>query len=951
MSDAQPTDDFLPPEQLRQLQKALDSDPKIVGNYHIEAKLGEGGFGTVYRASQQQPVQRTVAIKLLKRGMDSHAVLQRFELERQALAKMNHPGIAQVFDAGISEDGQQYIVMEFVDGTTIVEWADTERLDVTARLRLFKQVCEAVTHAHQKGIIHRDLKPSNVLVTRVDTRAQVKIIDFGIAKAIRGDQVDETRITQEAMWIGTPEYMSPEQAGAENEAIDTRTDVYALGVMLYEVLTGQLPFTTEELRRVARDEVFRVIREQDPPRPSTRLSGVDRVSANAIADQRGLAADELIRTLRSELEWIPLKAMRKEPSHRYQSADQFAEDIANYLTGQPLLAAPESKAYRLRKFLRRYRWQVAASIALASSLVAGTIGTSLMAARARQQQVLAEERFGDVRQLANTFMFELYPKIRNLPGSTPAIQDLVQTSLTYLNKLEGSIELDDHDDLWLDIASAYNRLGAIQGKPGDGNLGDTTGAFDSYKKALDIAERWLAEEPDSRPAIKVKLAAWGGLSAIESRGGHVEEGIELAEQAAELAARLFATAGDRDALREVFVTQYELGNSWFQRGNLAKSQAAFQAAVDCLQASKFIDGDDQLQTDLAAGLSRLGQLQGTMGDWEQAERSHRLAVSTLRAARQKSPDDTNLLRAAAFAHDQLARYFMQKSRVDEALPHFQDNVRLFAQLRDIDPANAQFRSDLSVARQRLADAFVAERRFDQALQILKIAIDEHDQLLKISPTFANRRMRMIFLGRLAHTHHEAGNLAEAAMFHRQGIAAAQKLLDEEPDNLQTLQDLAFTWDKLSVTLVDLVQLEEALQALKTALPLRQQLLTAAPDRDRGTERVADNHVSIAGVLLKLERSEEALAQFRTALSLRRQLVEGDPEDSDFLAGLAITLKRFGDALAGQDDANFAEEAQNAYDEATRILEGLRKINQLQPAEVELLDQLKARGPTGGEMNE
>ena len=387
----------LGPAQLARLRAALSEVPDRIGNYEIIQQLGEGGFGIVYQARQLEPVERTVAVKVLKRGMDSAAVLRRFELERQALASMSHPGVATVLDAGTSDDGQHYFVMEFVDGAPITQWADERQLAIRDRLQLMQQVCDAMTHAHQKGIIHRDIKPSNVLVAQVGQQPQVKVIDFGIAKAIQAESETDSRLTQQTMMIGTPEYMSPEQASGRGEAIDTRTDVYALGVLLYELLVGALPFASDALRNGAIDEAFRMIREVDPPRPSTRLSQVDAMTVETIAANRSLPSVALRRQLRGELEWIPLKAMRKLPTDRYQSAAEFSADIARYLRDEPLVAGPESTSYRVRKLLYKHRWPVAAAVAIALSLLAGTAGTSVMAWRASvaRDDALEQKRLAD----------------------------------------------------------------------------------------------------------------------------------------------------------------------------------------------------------------------------------------------------------------------------------------------------------------------------------------------------------------------------------------------------------------------------------------------------------------------------------------------------------------------------------------------------------------------------
>ena len=346
-----------------------------VGPYKLISPLGEGGFGSVWLAERRHPFVQRVALKLVKAGMDSKAVVARFDQERQALAVMNHPGIAKVFDGGLTAQGRPYFAMEYVKGEPITEFCDRVKLSIDERLKLFEQACEAVQHAHLKGIVHRDLKPGNVLAFMVEGEgAKLKVIDFGVAKAMSQRMTEHTIFTETGQMIGTPEYMSPEQADPTGGDIDTRSDIYSLGVLLYELLVGATPFDAKELRKKAYGEIQRTIREQDPPSPSARLSTIstkDQAAVSRIESARKSRASDLVRRLRGELEWIPQKAMRKEPQHRYQSAMALAEDVRNYLQGKPIAAAPESSAYRMRKYVRRNRGLVIGVGAVMTALVVG----------------------------------------------------------------------------------------------------------------------------------------------------------------------------------------------------------------------------------------------------------------------------------------------------------------------------------------------------------------------------------------------------------------------------------------------------------------------------------------------------------------------------------------------------------------------------------------------------
>jgi len=375
----------------------LDGDAVIegpgtkIGRYELLSLIGEGGMGLVYLAEQKEPVKRRVALKIIKPGMDSVQVIARFEAERQALALLDHPNIAHVFDAGTTETGRPYFVMEYVKGMSITRYCDQRKLDVEQRLRLFREVCEGVHHAHQKGIIHRDLKPSNILVSLHGDRAVPKIIDFGIAKAAASSLTEKTMFTFQGQLLGTPEYMSPEQVDLATQDIDTRSDIYSLGVVLYELLAGVLPFERESLEKIGFSELQRTLREQEPASPSVRLSNLGE-KAKAIADSRMTQVLPLARRLHRELEWIPLKAMRKDRCRRYKSASDMADDIQSYLNGNPLLAGPETAMYRMQKFVHKHAGSVATAALVSVAVILGLVVSVIFGCRAeqaRQQEAAA----------------------------------------------------------------------------------------------------------------------------------------------------------------------------------------------------------------------------------------------------------------------------------------------------------------------------------------------------------------------------------------------------------------------------------------------------------------------------------------------------------------------------------------------------------------------------------
>jgi WD40 repeat protein len=364
----------------------------IAGRYTLLEVMGEGGMGTVYLAEQTAPVRRLVALKLIKVGMASRAVLARFDAERQALALMDHPNIARVYDGGTAEAGQPFFVMELVEGEPITDYCDGKRLPVRARLELFVAVCQAVQHAHQKGIIHRDLKPSNVLVTEVDARPTPKVIDFGVAKATEFP-LSELSLADTGAIVGTPTYMSPEQADPTSMDIDTRTDIYALGVILYELLAGSPPIDATQFKRGALLEMLRMVREVDPPRPSTKVSTSEALPS--IAAMRGIEPEQLKRLLRGDLDWIVMKALEKDRTRRYATANGFTADVLRHLAYEPVLAAPPSRAYRIRKFVRKHRGAVVAASLVVVALLAGIAGTTWGLIRAERARAAEAERVSE----------------------------------------------------------------------------------------------------------------------------------------------------------------------------------------------------------------------------------------------------------------------------------------------------------------------------------------------------------------------------------------------------------------------------------------------------------------------------------------------------------------------------------------------------------------------------
>jgi serine/threonine protein kinase len=514
----------------------VDSDD--FGNYRIQRVLGEGGMGTVYRAEQTAPIRRMVALKVVKLGMDSNHVLSRFAYERQALAMMDHPHIARVFDANVTKKGRPFFVMEYVDGVPITKYCDDHCLNTGDRLKLFLPICEAVQHAHQKGIIHRDLKPTNVLVEEIDGRPIAKVIDFGIAKAIDQGGADDPMLTQLGQFVGTPEYMSPEQADPLNQTVDATSDVYSLGVMLYELLVGAVPFDSSTMRKAGLAEVLRVIREDEAPTLHAKLTGLGHTAAE-IAQKRATDLMALRKELAGDLNWIAMKAVEKDRGRRYATAAELAADIHRYIENRPVLASPPSGWYRARKFVRRNRLPVlAASVAVAALVVglAGAIWQARIARRERavaveqrsvaeargreaaiqrqhaeeeaanarrqqeaaeRQRAIAESRLDDVSALADSMLFEVDDRVRELPGAMPAREVLMQRGLDYLNRM--SAQTPDSARLHQQLGGAYLKMGELQWDPDGSNLRDFNGARESYARSAALLEAQVQPTPAMPP--------------------------------------------------------------------------------------------------------------------------------------------------------------------------------------------------------------------------------------------------------------------------------------------------------------------------------------------------------------------------------------------------------------------------------------------------------------------
>ncbi len=508
---------------LWQEEKAESYIGKDIGEYNIVREIGVGGMGIVFEAARQsEDFSQVVALKILKRGMDSDAMLRRFRHERQILANLEHQNIAHLIDGGKTPDGTPFFAMEFVKGQPIDEFCDQRNLSIYQRLRLFLQVCAAVSFAHSRLVVHRDLKPSNILVT---TDGTVKLLDFGIAKILSDDNSNAQTVTQLRMM--TPKYASPEQISGE--MVSTASDIYSLGLILYELLTGVSAYDFPNNRP---DEIAKIICEAEPPKPSSVVGGQWSVVSETDPKQ-GVTTNPKSKitnpkSLKGDLDTIILKSLQKLPGRRYSSVEQFAGDIERHLEGLPVIARPDTFSYRLEKFVNRNRGYVMTGTLVILTLIAGIAATSWQAYRAEKQRKLAEERFNQVRELANNIVFKYYDEAEKLPNSTPIREMFVKDSLAYFDSLAQDANADE--SLKSELGKAFLRIAKVQGRPSSPNLGQTGQAIENYRKGIEILEPIILKSSDNTLQAEF-LAANADYAVVLKQNGRFEESNKYYQKA------------------------------------------------------------------------------------------------------------------------------------------------------------------------------------------------------------------------------------------------------------------------------------------------------------------------------------------------------------------------------------------------------------------------------------
>jgi serine/threonine protein kinase/tetratricopeptide (TPR) repeat protein len=800
---------------------AVERPGDRVNPYKLMEQIGEGGMGVVYVAEQTQPVRRKVALKVIKPGMDSRQVVARFEAERQALAMKDHPNIARVYDGGTTASGRPYFVMELVRGVPITEYCDDERLSIRERLELFVLVCRAVQHAHQKGLIHRDLKPSNILVTLHDGVPVPKVIDFGIAKATGHALTDKTVYTAFHQLVGTPLYMSPEQVELSGLDVDTRSDIYSLGVLLYELLTGTTPFDAETLRKAAFDELRRIIREQEPPRPSIRLSSLGAtlttVSARRKADPRRLGP-----SLRGELDWVVMKALEKDRRRRYETANDFASDVVRYLTDQPVQACPPSAGYRLRKFLRRNKGPVAAGLALAALLLIGTVGTSIglvwamrAEAEAKQAESKAKEEAAVAKAvtdfLQNDLLAQAQPYINARTKKVTVEEVLGRAAARIAGKFAQQPLVEA--EIRATIGSAYN------------SLGDYAAAQPHLERGYELSSRILGEE---HPRT---LTFMNNLAGLYMNQGMFARAEPLMVEAVEVGRRV---QGEENP--DVITRMNNLAYLYVAEGKLSQVEPL---AARALEVARRRWGEESVQA--LGARAQLAHAYVAQGKPAQGEA---LVVKDLEVARRRWGDrdfkTLNLMRV-------LGSLYLSQGQLTEAEPLL---VSALEAHRSIEGDNHPHTLE---SLTMLAELYRLRMRFQDSIPLLEDLLkgtramwgDDHPDTLDA-------------LSRLGDSYRQVGRVPEGTGLLEQAWAKASKQRGLPVERLTSISgNLGWAY-------------EQAGQIAKAESVYREALETVRPRDKEAPSHSAALQVYLAGTLVEQQRYAEAEPLLRECLKFREQ---------------------------------------------------------------------------------
>jgi non-specific serine/threonine protein kinase/serine/threonine-protein kinase len=767
----------------------LDVAGSAIGPYKLLQKLGEGGMGAVYMAEQEQPVKRRVALKIIKAGMDTAHVIARFEQERQALAMMDHPSIAKVLEAGTTGTNRPYFVMELVKGIPITKYCDQEHLTPKERLELFIPVCQAVQHAHQKGIIHRDLKPSNVLIALYDGKPIPKVIDFGVAKATAQKLTEKTMFTEVGQIVGTVEYMAPEQAELNNLDIDTRADIYSLGVILYELLTGSPPFTSKQLRGAAFAEMLRMIREVEPPKPSTKLSSSKDLPS--IAAKRKLEPKKLSRLVHGDLDWIVMKCLEKERSRRYESANGLALELQRYLHDEPVLAGPPSAAYRLRKFVRRNRGPVVAAALVALALMAGITGTTIGLVQARAEAREKEIARADEEQQRRDADAQRREAVAEKDRAVKA-ENAARTMATIAQEVNRFLQVDLLGQA--DIANQPFQQGAV-GRNRNITVGEL---LDRAAKAI---EGKFARQPMTEAAIRRTIGA-----TYAALGRHAD-----AERHLERAAQLYSDHLGAEH-PETIRSKRALAWLYFWQGDYRKVEPLFKEMLDLPSAKTNASQRETLENKnaLAVVVKHLGRI-------AEAEMLYREVVE--QSEKQFGNDHAGTLTAKL----NLAGLLTEEEKYAEAEQLLDEVCSRYEKRNGPDHPSTMH------CKHSLVWLYYRTARYAQAERLAKQVLEMREQKLG-----ADHPDTLISRGTLAVVYWGTDQLDKSIPIMEQVLSSRRaKLGDTHAYTLNAAGDLAANYR-------DAGRLDEALKLVEEWLPRCQTLGTSNP----AVQYVMDQAVSI-----------------------------------------------------------------------------------------------------------
>ncbi len=771
----------LPADPTLTIHSSGVSEQTVIGPYLLLRKIGEGGMGVVYHAQQREPIRRDVALKIIKPGMDSRPVIARFESERQALAVMDHPNVARVLDAATTAGGLPYFVMELVNGVPLNQYCDSKSLTVRERIELFIPVCSAIQHAHQKGIIHRDIKPSNILVAEQEGKPVPKVIDFGLAKALSREVSDATVMTNLGTVVGTLDYMSPEQAELSRQDVDTRTDIYSLGAVLYELLTGTTPLERRQMAGLGYLEALRRIRDEETPPPSTRLRAS---SSAATARQRRSDTVQLSKLLHGDLDWIVMKALEKDRTRRYETANALSRDLQRYLAGEPVEAAPPSAAYRMSRFARKHRAALATAAAFAALLVAG-ITFSVMEARR------AQRRFAQVRELANTFLFQFYDQVSPLPGSTAVRASIAETARKYLDNL--AAEAANDRGLLLELAQAYSRLAVVQGGHSTASLGLVDDARRSYQHSIALFNRLGVDASSPAEWRREAARSYLGWCELERAGFHMSAAEPLALKAVELTRE---SGGDDAGFAQIAAgAGLNLGEVRFYQGRVSEAIPLFEGASRSLQNFQANHHADpgvalelaSLQAQAARARVRLGDLDGALSVFDDI-------VRNLQPCDPSHPTPAQC-RPVAIYVSWLADVYGAMDRpslkqFDRAAELYQKSLTILEAMAEADANDRQVRFDLAGRYGKLADA-IWQREPERALRL-------YDQAMATASKLASRdrmeQLQQAYWNSISRPLIALGRTGEA----RRALSSARDELSRshDYDDELTLLDLRLLWGRL-----------------------------------------------------------------------------------------------------------------------------------------------------------